>query len=316
MGGVYMQNILQIGVCILVDIFWGRMVEAWCLHKWIFSLAAEEKCLADQVHWSTLSRWTSRTGENIEIWLTLKSKYLHHLCNIFFESKNLQKLLLCPIFKKTLTKIKYFDNWYIKATIVKMVFALRGTRRATWNAFSALPPRIAHRFPQSRWMGHFLQWWCDDHDNDDHDNTDDDDDDCTLQEWQHMQLHDWELLLMCGCSCWCWWKDDEDVQKDRPTYAIVGMFGMNPIQWANISNFVTGAAASRNIQFCNRLHSLDTFGSLSILQWNWTVTLIDTHEHILHYITISRKSLPWWSHCLIKSPRMTVLVLGLGSSNR
>ena len=76
------------------------MVEAWCLHKWIFSLAAEEKCLADQVHWSTLSRWTSRTGENIEIWVTLKSKYLHHLCNIFFETKKLQKILLCPIFKK------------------------------------------------------------------------------------------------------------------------------------------------------------------------------------------------------------------------
>ena len=68
------------------------------------------------------------------------------------------------------------------------------------------------------------------------------------------------------------------------------MFGMNPIQWANISNFVTGAAASRNIQFCNRLHSLDTFGSLSILQWNWTVTLIDTHEHTLHFRSHNLKS--------------------------
>ena len=111
-----------------------------------------------------------------------------------------------------------------------------------------------------------------------------------MQEWQPMQLHDWELLLMRGCSCWFWWKDDEDVQKDRPTYAIVGMFGMNPIQWANISNFVTGAAASRNIQFCNRLHSLDTFGSLSILQWNWTVTLIDTHEHTLYFRSHNLKS--------------------------
>ena len=47
-----------------------------------------------------------------------------------------------------------------------MVFAHRGTRRATWNAFSALPPRIAHHFPQSMWVGH-LQWWCDEDDDDD-----------------------------------------------------------------------------------------------------------------------------------------------------
>ena len=33
--------------------------------------------------------------------------------------------------------------------------------------------------------------------------------------------------------------DDEDHHKDRQTYAIVGMFRMNPIQSANISNFVT-----------------------------------------------------------------------------
>ena len=33
--------------------------------------------------------------------------------------------------------------------------------------------------------------------------------------------------------------DDEDDHKDRQTYAIVGMFRMNPIDSANISNVVT-----------------------------------------------------------------------------
>ena len=64
-------------------------------------------------------------------------------------------------------------------------------------------------------------------------------------EWHQMR---WIIILKINSRK----DDDEDDHKDRQTYAIVGMFRMNPIESANISNVVTQ-------HFCNSLQSLHTY---------------------------------------------------------
>ena len=127
--------------------------------------AAEEKCVTDQVHGSAhIGGGTPGAGRDCQtlvlvaniIWNQRQAAHNMNIWGQAAHNVDIFKIFLLKFFEGNIPAniLLKQPSWlyFLKAILLLIFFESRDKLHATWNAFSALRPKIGHLFPQNRWQ--------------------------------------------------------------------------------------------------------------------------------------------------------------------